>query len=293
MAINRRRSYLTESVSNIGKDVDFLYKAAGLDVFDGVLRREDPREIERFFSAKSGFIKGGPWYHTDSGVLKTKAAQQAHEIAPVSIHIGMIRSGSGYIPVRPLGASGRGNIDISINDSVVGAVQRELANSRFYKNSVVDRLKNSMGGRYNRFARELDAPNMKGIIAHELAHWIDDALHNRHIAKAVTAVMDKKAPLPFAHSVPGGSQHPVEIEAQVHAMREIKRSLGKRAFDKITWKDVYAYKPSIGLMLKTDRAGYMPFMKRFIKRLHREGLLGKGLREIVPYNEMQAVIWGL
>jgi hypothetical protein len=85
---------------------------------------------------------------------------------------------------------------------------------------------------------------------------------------------------------------PLEINAQIHAIKNIQRELGKKAFNKLTWRDLFIYKNSLigNFSNFKNELEYDVMMKNFLLRLNREGILGKELRKVPGYPEMREIV---
>lgn len=278
----RVRSYLEESTFNLDIDVDDLYRKSGLDRLNGVLSREDPVEIRQAFSP---VIDGKIWLRVGSESLRSRIAKRAHKENPISIFLGVDRGGSFYRP------SDR-EVQATVNLSALGLVKDAL---RSMPDDPSSYLKSIVGSQYERFCKEFDASNVKGTISHELSHWVSDSLHGRNISnvlsggiRRITAAAEKGDVLGVEDSIrgkfPSMTQHPLELNAQVHAIKTIKREIGQRKFDNLTWADLFRLKPSLigNLRISPSKflssGQYSEMIRRFVKRLDREGLLGKRMR---------------
>ena len=81
----------------------------------------------------------------------------------------------------------------------------------------------------------------------------------------------------------------MEFNAQVHSLKAMRKQIGKQAFDRMSWIEMFTRKSSLASNFRgyRDEAEYEVAMKRFVKRLHREGLLGKKLKKIPSWKSMQ------
>lgn len=269
----RRRGYLVESTFNLDADVDMIYKMAGLDK---VLADLSSRDQKRMLRRAKSLSSPKTLVVLDSSRLKTKVAKEAHKVNPVEICVGVYDDGSYYIPRRKF-------IQVSLNREALdfmirqgadpGAIERELPLNK------------------DRFWSEFSPVSIKGTIYHELAHWADDSLHGRHISKALSKVRETGG-----QSVLRGrtrpARSPIEINAYIHSIKQVRREMGKRVFEKMSWMDLINGKAQLGAIfrgLKTDRE-YEVLRKDLLKRLNREGLLTRRLRKLPTVDEL--VFWG-
>lgn len=267
-ALLERLERLEEKTFDISKDVDFIYRKMGAGKFHSIVSSGDMEKIKNVI----GKIKYGDMWVGSSGDLKSEDAMAANEINPVSIRAGVYRDGSFYIP-------GKNIIQISLNMSAIDALKHSSVQLRG--------LRSTFGDQADFLQGELDASNVKGTIAHELSHWISDSLYNGHIGKRLASVRDNGNARGFFSGV---NQEHFEIDAQIHAIREIARQAGEEKFNKMGWKDLMMAKSSLRSNFKIDglpmsRKQYSKTMKTVLKRLNREGLLGDGLKSIPSYSE--------
>jgi hypothetical protein len=266
-----------EATFNLDRDVNALYNAANLGRFHRVLERGDPEEIRRVFYPVAS-TPGVDFYTTDSSRLKTRVAKRAHKANPVEISIGAYSGGSYYAPESKL---------------IVVSLSRPALRALHDANYSLKELKRFVGHQYDFLIREFDAEGLKGTIYHELTHWVSDSLHNRHIAKLINVAKDARGSEVLRRWRPSVGQTPMEIDAQVHAVKAIRQTMGKKDFDKITWEDLFKRKISILFNFGVTPRGILPekewqkYFKIFVKRLHREGLIGKRMRDIPSYSDMK------
>jgi hypothetical protein len=277
-ALLDRLERLDEATFNVDKDVEFLYKKANLDRFHKLVignnSAEDVATVLGKIEIPSTFWRG------NSGDMVSRDSKKAHKVNPVDIRIGAYMDGSYYNPVGKV-------IQVSLHSGVIGHLQRNM-----YR---VDLVASILGSSFSWFQKELNAENVKGTIAHELAHWLDDSLHGMHITHKSKS--DKEAGISIgANKFSTVDQTPMEFEAQIHAIKTIRKQIGKRAFDKLTWGDLFHLKGS--LMSNFSKAwdidlsstAYEDAMKRFVKRLAREGLLGNGLKNYPSSSEFSKLL---
>jgi hypothetical protein len=286
----RRRSYLQEGLFDIKVDVDWLYKKSGLDKIDRFLsgRKKSPEEIIDILTQldkKKTFLK------TTSAKLRSHAAQQAHQINPVSITIGKGREGSYYIPASH-SKKGGSRIEVSINYAF------SFAKSALYSQDPMSYMSSRLGDQMQRFTQEFDSSAIKGTIAHELNHWLSDTLYNGNVTTLITR---KKAS--FAKEGLGLSsfmdQTPQELDSQIHAIQQIRDSVGDEAYAAFSWEDLFKAKSSLlsNFHFNDPRRGrsvlgekeFRRVMKYFAKRLHREGLLTKPMRKLLTRNDFISI----
>ena len=265
----RLQQYLTEKTYNIGADVDLVYNKIvkpSLSLYHKGKYKE--------FSKK--YAEGVVGYMT-SGDLKSKQAKQAHKMNPMNIYFARNNKGNYYDPPNR-------TIHFSLNIDVINI----LDDGDFEE----DRVKLMVGDAYDRFMNELSEGAIKGTIYHELSHWLNDTLHNRNITKVLRQVSDtgKRELMKRGHS--SVDQTFMEIDAQVHALKQLKRTYSK-IWDTLTWEDILKYKPSFTAVfgdIQFDKKEYEQYRRNILKRMNREKLLTKNLREFPLFKDMFSLL---
>ena len=253
------KKYLNEKTFNIGKDVDFLYKK----YFKKHIKLFQSGKIEAF---KDDLNKtNGVYGVISSSLLPSKKAQKASELNPVNIEMGVFNTSSYYQPFDK-------EIRLTLNKPALDLLFR-------YK--TVDDIRKALGDKtYERWSSEINEPSIKGTIYHELSHWMDDTFHNKHITKKLIKVKEVGSRDVLAKGFGNVNLGTFELDAQVHAIKQLKRNF-RKTWDDVTWDFIVQHKSSFDVVFKIvkhaskkDRNSYM---KRLYKRLNREKLLGKSL----------------
>lgn len=206
---------------------------------------------------------GKPLKVFDSSMLTSKLAKEAHDVNPIKIFTYLIGDGNMYTPSQS-------TIYISLEAGIYYAMSNNLSGIPFHQ---IHMLKNET----------LDI-RIKSTIRHELTHWIDDSIHNFYITKALKgAGQVKQAGGDWQKHIQKtlwngetdaylGSH---EINAYTNQIAELKRRLGAAKYNKLTWRDLITYIPSIDG--SNNRLG-APFRRKLFTRMSREGLLGPNMR---------------
>lgn len=105
---------------------------------------------------------------------------------------------------------------------------------------------------------------IKGTIAHEITHWLDDAEHDLHLTKILST---GKKSVAYIHKYGTREATPAETQAIVHELNYLKSVWD--CWDDITFDDLIHI---MGWDISKDAK------KQIIKRMHRENLLGKKMR---------------
>jgi vacuolar-type H+-ATPase subunit I/STV1 len=235
---------LNERLMGIEKDVDYIYDTYFKDDFDEVAKTGKIREIMFKVSVLS------------TSELTSELSREAHEKNPCLIIIN--KEGNYYHPSNEVISIGVNRQAIEFINSV-GKGDIEEAASR-----LDERQANSL-------KNELKPSSIKGSIHHELVHWIDDTLHNRHINKMIKKAQE-------TNSKTTGSDAWVkkfEIQSQIHNIKQLKNHY-ESEWDDLTFLQMIKKSPALSLIynnLYGDKKDN--WLKNLKKRMYREGLLGK------------------
>lgn len=244
----RANEFLTEAIIDVTRDVDAIY--------DG------------YFAQTVAEIANGTW---DGKVVKdtiytsdlvSPLCIKADQVNPCEININKSNSGGNWY--RP----GDQLINITFNQQVLGLIRQA--------GSMKDAMA-YVGEKANQFRTEISPAIVKGSIHHELAHWVQDSLNNRHIGKLVDKAMQSGA----RGLVPDGQDvnaHHMERDSQVHNVLQLKREY-EQAWDHMTFIQMIQLSPAMNAtysMMPPDQR--VVWLKKLKTRLAREGLLGQNMR---------------
>lgn len=245
---------LNEKTYDIDRDVDWLYNQ-GFKQLISYINKNNIKDAKKITDNE-------PWLIIKSDKLKDEECVLANDKNPVNI-IFNINSGNYYIPSKQ-------EIGLALNNSAYN-----LLVSMGW-----DFIFDQIGSQYKRFKSEFTESSIKGSIYHELSHWINDTLHNKNISKELYKRKE--------HDYGNINLHHIELDAQVHAIKQLKRSLSD--WEEIGWFDIIEKKPSfhhIFSVATSNKSLYKDYMKRLTKRLVREDLFNKKLSNFPDYNEMK------
>jgi hypothetical protein len=258
---------LTEKTFNIGKDVDFIYN------------KFFKKRIDRFRKDDNNLPALGFYGRLYSGELLSKTSKKAHNNNPVDIDCGAFPEGSFYRPVEK-------QIYISLNFSAIEFYDRKESLSTNDKRAIEN---------------ELTEHRIKSTIYHELSHWISDSLYNKYIYTMIARAKNISETDPNGRDKilkllkQGGlSIHTTnyEVDAQIHAIKQLKRTF-RKGWDYFTFKDLLFKIPSLRMIAKDLYSlgddVYKEWMKDLTKRMHREKLLGKNMREFPKYSMIESI----
>lgn len=125
------------------------------------------------------------------------------------------------------------------------------------------------------FRSEFTEEVIKGTIHHELAHWIDDTLHNRHIRDRVLKATEGGKRNLNAKPIDMSN---MEIEGQIHNIKQLYNT-HKDEWDDISFDYMISLSPTLKLINGRLRGDDNVIWRKAIqKRMYREGLMGAKMR---------------
>jgi endonuclease I len=292
MKIKLFKEFLVEKLIDVDKkDIDMVFAPLKRLYKDlqavwkkhGVLSVE---ELEKQFKeVVSRHVVGGSVNHKviktfSSGQLSSAAAQQAHKINPIKIKV---------YAILPHGASNSYNM---LTKEIVIGLPLSVWEAMAYRLNHIPHHQLAM------LTNETSDIRLLSTIRHELTHWLDDSLHNQHLNKKFSRfnadlqkikqadgdiVSTRNAvDASYKKHVTKGEEDiyltPLEITPFVNQIQELKRRIGDKKYDKLTWADIMTYMPSLDGL---NRRYGAKFRKLMFTRMARENLLTKNLRNKV------------
>lgn len=265
----RMRDIITESTLDLDADSDAIYERfiePTINVILDFSRLNGERlgiAIEKFTSQKFTLTD-----LIDNGIITNEKVIAANEQQPAIMRF--VLSGAQYIPAEKNGL-GTAIIEISLPKQAL-----EIINDWHKGNDSLDTMANILFKPAMRrlFKNEFTSWKIKGSVAHELTHYVDDIFHNKHITKKVMTRTVSKGSLdknPF-------DTH-IEIEAQVASIRQMKRKF-ETIWDTFSYQDIFSMHPSLSIREELSKAARIRYDRLMVSRLNREGLLGKNMRDI-------------
>jgi hypothetical protein len=251
---------LNEKIFNLDDDVDYIIKESGIEEFYRDIKLgKKPYYKEIINDEEIVFLV------MTSDKLKSEDAVKANSLNPITIYIGLAEGniGSHYNP----------------KDKYILASPIRSAFKILYSNEE-EFLPTSQ---LETFKKDISLERIRYALAHELSHWVSDSVHNKHIEK----IIDKSNDLNDAEYMKL-KKHDVnmtyfEIDAIVHSIKEMKRGYTQEEWDQLTFRDImldYTSLFTVDSLLK-ERHGLevaLIWQKNLFQRMHREGLLGKSMR---------------
>ena len=251
------KSFITESMVNIdSRDIHLLYKPLDsiVKALNAMLKTPD-RSYQRslghtLYDKYSKFVRKQDMFKFSSSLLKSPICKQAHDILPINIYAGIIKTAC-YIPEYK-------EIYVGISGNAFNFACLQL--------DALPQSQKSM------MLSEFTEIRIKSTIQHELVHWIDDAMHNQHMSKRAGNHEQ------FAKHVLGGKNNvglgTIEVQAQVHQINLIRKKIGQARWDKLSWDKLLDFHSALRSLDNTLGAEWRKIIKH---RMAREGILGKNM----------------
>jgi hypothetical protein len=251
---------LNEKLFSIEDDVDYIIEESGIeDFYKDVESGEMPYYTEIINDEEIAFLV------MKSDELRSEDAVKAHDANPISIFIGFATGniGSHYNP----------------KDKYLLASPTRSAFKVFYLGEE-DKLEAS---KRETLKKDLSLERLKYALAHELSHWISDSLHNKHIESIIDRANDLNDAEYMKLKKQDVNMTYFEIDAIIHSIKEMKRRYSEEEWNNLTFRDImldYTALNTVDNLLK-ERYGLevaLIWQKNLFQRMHREGLLGKNMR---------------
>ncbi|WWT39344.1 hypothetical protein [Microcystis phage Mel-JY01] len=277
---------LNERLYTVSRDVDTIYKLGKFESFIKSLYDRDKQRHEKLKSSNPNeripkyYLPEYPYQDTLGGTtfkyfsseeLKSKDCIMAHNLNPINIRCGIYRDGSYYDAVNKI-------IQISINYSAL----RHLYSSETIEDAI-SRL--PLQRQKKVFPKEFTPERIKATISHELSHWIDDSIHNNFINNLLINKQKFGYDWMQMLGVKNVNMTYFEIQGQIHGIKEARRKHLKK-WDTMTLADLFNIYPSLDNIHEklSDMHGYeisKLWQTNLVRRMAREGLLGKNMRNFV------------
>lgn len=264
------KEILNEKTYSLDRDVHYLYKKAKLDKFIEAIQKEDSKTTYDMLNKNIVEMGVIVFYNGDSSELTNRDAKTAHKKNPINIRLGVFAQGSYYNPKDSF-------LQVSVNSQALQLLQT--------KNSSFKEVEDMIHQQVKRFRNEFTEANIKGSIYHELTHWIDDSIHNRHISRKIDREDLKGGRADVNHTE-------FEVNSQIHKIKQLKKSSRRNEFDDFSWEDLMVKLPSLMSNFKNFRSEdeYYSFTKEFLKRMDREKVRPKNLKKILSWRDMKKLL---
>lgn len=248
----RIHELLRESLMHLDEDVNMIY-----DKFF----KDDIEEIQ-----STGFVNYDMFSESqiNSSALVSTLSKRSHDVNPVNIIINKRNYDNVYSPTTK-------KISITVAWAAVQYVLWEFGGDlKKALNRVTPKMKKSL-------QQEFTEEKIKGSIHHELVHWIDDSVHNKHIEKRVQHSIKHKKPDLSRKGLPINVDK-LEIQSQIHNVLQIKKK-HHDLWDILSFDEMIGFSPALLQIFNSTPEPYLSQWKKALKkRMAREGLLGKEMR---------------
>ena len=280
-------SELLEKTFDINKDVDIIYNLF-FKKFLSNLKASEFREydVQHFYkdNYRSNFWDTGSASRDDvlfgqisTNKLVEQDSKEANRVNPLIIYCGVFKEGSFY----------KGKVSTNNNPCIFISINTRALNL-FFDKLLIKKSDLQV------FKSEFTPQKIKSFIAHELSHWIDDSLHKGFL----TSLLDLKDWLKNDEILLLKQKNVnttyFEINAQIHAIKNLKRSNEKK-WDEFTLDKVFSrYSPLFGiaklLYSKYGKEVLEIWEKYLLKRMAREKLLGKNMNHFIEIDRVKESI---
>jgi len=277
---------LEEKTFNIKNDVDKIYDLSGFDTIVERFSESKLSSLSKDFIHQIEIGKSILLHTTDTSILEEEDSRKAHAINPVPIYIGVFKKT--YYSYDPKTKAKR--LVISLNKA---ALMYAIRNKNIPKEQLRFKLNKS---RYNSLQNELSENGIKTAIAHELSHWIQDSVHNYYLSNMMQKAHDlddndimllKQKTINMTH---------FELDAQIHAIKDLKDRVGDE-WETLSLNDLFSMYSSLHAIAvevygkeKDEKSLYI-WVKYLVKRMSREGILGKNMRKYPTIDELFGKDW--
>ena len=137
-------------------------------------------------------------------------------------------------------------------------------------------------GIYKRILEEFTKLTLQTSLAHELSHWLDDINHQNHIEIAIKKY--NRGDTDTLYNAKFIDAHYMEINAQVHALQDLKQRIGTSKWNKINIYQAIYRIPTLNALYRYLKSlednSEKKWLHSILKRLAREKILGKNMNTV-------------
>lgn len=271
------KTLLNESTFNLNRDVDYIYREGGIQKFVKSFQSNTEWWKKMFVSYRHapagsvGIIRFGR--QIDGTELPSKLIRKYAELRPLVIKCGLSQSPF----YQPAEGSNHPDYDLIVITPNVDVIQLSY--------DYADPANLLPSNARTMFSNEVTEHRPKSAIYHELAHWLDDVTRNRHLEKMLSHASELSRPDLLRLGKKDVNMTYFEIEGQIHSLKQLKRSFAKE-WDSFTLNDIFVRYTALAHIYLTILSKYGKdvvdiWQRNLVKRMHREGLLGKNMRRFV------------
>ncbi|MDX8383283.1 MAG: hypothetical protein R8M45_04320 [Ghiorsea sp.] len=173
-------------------------------------------------------------------------------------------------------------VSININSQIHKFIDYHLYTNVPKGSTVLDLVSKQKGaGNKTQWIQDVKGEKLKNSIAHELAHWLQDTLHNRHLSKIMKRATNadnrntgEQIRNQFHKSV---ALTDYEVDSHIHQIKQLKRNISDDVWATMSIMDMINQDSSLaGIYDSLIRKEKKEWLKHLAKRLNREGLMGNG-----------------
>ena len=252
--ISEQAHTITEHLHDLDNDVDLIYDK---------YYKEDLEKLQTTRVLTDDMFSR---HVTDTSILGDEKSVESHAINPCKIFINHSSNFYNFSElIISIGVSPAAIDYVKLfKDVNKGGYDLDLAISEINKNFL------------DEFISEFTEHKIKGSINHELLHWINDSLDNNTLKKVGKRIA-KVGRTKYFKGKDINSRN-IEIQAQLGNVKQIKRKYSEE-WDSMTFGQLL--KLSSPLKKIFNDLPYnerREWVKNLVKRMHREGLMGKAMR---------------
>lgn len=239
-----REGLLTEKLTDVDSDVNLIYDKYFKDDVDQI---QLTGLVTKDMFKKSQF---------NTNILESKLSIKTNELNSCDV---LVNYGNNYYkPSANL-------ISVSVNMNAFHFLVDNNIN--------LDNVGNYLNDKQAKLiVLEFSEAKLKGSIHHELVHWIDDTLNNRHISKRLSRAGESNKNINSKKPV---NAEKFEVQSQIHNIKQLHNKYNQ-VWDNLSFDDMISYSPPLSNIMNGLSGDIKNKWIRNIKtRMYREGLLGK------------------
>lgn len=250
---------LMEATFDLDKQVDFIYD------------RYFAEYVEELRNSSGNMLAKGVEMIDTTDLPRSDKIDEANKLNPCRIVIHNLRKGNVYVPDQQ-------TISITVSPPAVNLIL-DMGYEGALRAITTQEQK-------RQFKTELTEGRVKGSIYHELAHWLDDTLHNRHIKKRIDRAQElggHAGNKHFKQNNPDVNMTDFERQSQIHNIKQLKRS-NEDLWDSLSFDEMIEMNVALGNVARTlkdhGREHYEKWRRQLLQRMAREDLVGASMRNV-------------